>query len=206
MVSFAEHSDRTHPGNRIVCTAPSEQCEDFRGELAETIAHRRVADRLAALVQKERINLIHLNYEGLFLLAGFLKRRTGLQFFVTFGRICRKICGGNGWSTGFLDVDHLLFISPMEEARVRKLQTRHSADGTVIWGMSAPPLERRPASWPAGSRVSWEHRPDEGRGPSDRYSRKSGRNRRTAAATDRLWRGPARWRSLFRGNENAHRR
>ena len=28
-----------HIPDRIVCTAPSEQCEDFRGELAETIAH-----------------------------------------------------------------------------------------------------------------------------------------------------------------------
>ena len=121
----------------------------FAASLPRLLPTRRVADRLAALVQKERINLIHLNYEGLFLLAGFLKRRTGLPI------LChvRAHLPENLWGKWLVNrlsrnVDHLLFISPMEEARVRKLQTRHSADGTVIWNMSAPPLERRPASSP----------------------------------------------------------
>ncbi len=109
----------------------------------------RAAARLAALAREHRADLIHLNYEGLFLLAGRLKRATGLPI------AChnRAYLPENNWGRWLVrrmarSCDHLFYISPREEARVRGLAPGSLPPGDVVWNIAPEPLPRQPFSEP----------------------------------------------------------
>ena len=109
----------------------------------------RAATRLAALAREHRADLIHLNYEGLFLLAGRLKRATGLPI------AChnRAYLPENGWARWLVrrmarSCDHFFYISPREEARVRALARGSLPPGDVIWNIAPEPVPRQPFAEP----------------------------------------------------------
>ena len=99
--------------------------------------------RLATLAREHRAECIHLNYEGLFLLAGRLKRATGLPI------VChnRAHLPENGWSRWLVgrmarDCDYLFYISPQEESRVWALAGKALPPGEVLWNI-APKIPLR---------------------------------------------------------------
>lgn len=109
----------------------------------------RAADRLAALAERHGAELIHLNYEGLFLIGARLARRTGLPIVVH----CRAHLPDDAWGRwlvrrllGF--ADHLFFISPQEAARVAALAGGRTVPGEVLWNIAPEPLPRAPFADP----------------------------------------------------------
>ncbi len=106
----------------------------------------RAADRLATLARAHQAEVIHLNYEGLVLLAPALKRRTGLPLVIH----CRALLPEDAWGrwlAGRLAIaDHLFFISPNEQARVAALAER--LPGEVMWNIASAPAPRAPFADP----------------------------------------------------------
>lgn len=98
------------------------------------------AEALAGLARAHRADLVHLNYEGLFLLAGKLKRRTGLPMAIH----CRAHLPESLWGrwvarTVAREADHVFFISPQEKARFEALVGDSAVPREVVWNI-APPL------------------------------------------------------------------
>ncbi len=101
------------------------------------------ARRLAGIARDEEIDLIHANYEGLFLLVSKLRRRTGLPV-IAHSRAHMPSSRWGRWVAGSLarNVDRMLFISPNEEQRFAELVGRGTA-GEVMWNIGRPPLPRQ---------------------------------------------------------------
>lgn len=109
----------------------------------------KAARRLAYLAQSEKIGLIHANYEGLFLLAAKLKRRTGLPI-IAHSRAHMPADRWGRWVIRSLDrnVDHMLFISPNEASRFAELSSGAGTPGDVLWNIGRLPAPRRPFADP----------------------------------------------------------
>lgn len=106
----------------------------------------RAAARLAALAGDHGAQVVHLNYEGLYLLAGKLRRRLGLPM---IGH-CRAIWAEDAWGRWLARslarrVDRLFFISPQEEGQYRRLAgtVAGAAPGSVLWNIAPEPLPRQ---------------------------------------------------------------
>ncbi len=106
----------------------------------------RGARRLIETARKYRTQLIHLNYEGLFLLAPLLRRKLGIPI------VCH--CRAASMADDFLgrwlvnqlcrNVDHLFFIGPVEERRIRSMSRGRAIPGDVLWNIAPEPVPRRP--------------------------------------------------------------
>ena len=106
------------------------------------------ARRIAMIAEANRTQLIHLNYEGLFLLARRL-RRLGIPMIAH----SRAMVGANRWGRWLArslaeSVSHIFFISPQEEARFRQLLPGTNPPGGILWNISRPALPRRPFADP----------------------------------------------------------
>ena len=106
------------------------------------------AKRLAGLASLHGAQVVHLNYEGLFLLAPRLRRRTRLPLICH----CRALWPENRWGRWLArslvrHADQLLAISPQEQARIRSLLGGNvPVPVEVMWNIaSAPPA---PATLP----------------------------------------------------------
>lgn len=99
--------------------------------------------RLAHLIQAEGIDLIHANYEGLFLMVARLRRQTGVPV-VAHSRAHMPLNGWARWVARTLarNVDHMLFISPNEERRFAEL-AGPGTSGEVMWNIGRPAPPRR---------------------------------------------------------------
>ncbi len=109
----------------------------------------RAAERLDFLAHDHGAEVIHLNYEGLFLLAPLLRRRTNLPMVVH----CRALLPEDAWGRWVARrlaavADHLLFISPQEETRVRTLAAPRAIQGEVMWNIAPEPPARAPLGSP----------------------------------------------------------
>lgn len=102
------------------------------------------ARRIAELVRLHRVELIHLNYEGLFLLARRL-RRLGLPMVAHSRALWPRDAWGR-WLAASLaqSAAHIFFISPQEQARFRELHPRERPPGEILWNISRPPKARGP--------------------------------------------------------------
>ncbi len=103
------------------------------------------AERLAGLASEHGAEVIHLNYEGLFLLANRLKPRANLPM---VGH-CRALWPEDRWGRWLARslarrVDRLFFISPQEEGRFRRLSgsAGEGVAGSVMWNIAPEPLPR----------------------------------------------------------------
>ena len=121
----------------------------FAASLPRLLRLGRAADRLNAIAHQHRAQLVHLNYEGLFLLARRLKAVSGLPI------VChnRAHLPENAWGRWLVrrlsdTVDYLFFISPQEETRVRALEGGRSVEGAIVWNIAPAPGERLPFSDP----------------------------------------------------------
>lgn len=116
----------------------------FLGSAPRLLGLGTAARRLAALAAEHRAALIHLNYEGLFLLAPRLRRLTGLPL---IGH-SRTHVPENVWGRWLVrtlarELDYVFFISDQEEARFRRLEPGAPLAGTVLWNIAPEPLPRR---------------------------------------------------------------
>lgn len=97
------------------------------------------ADQIAAAARSHRAQLIHLNYEGLFLVSRSLRSRCGLPMIAH----CRALLPENAlarWLAHSLSrsVDHLFFISPQEQQRFAALAGRHAPPDDLMWNIARP--------------------------------------------------------------------
>ncbi|MGH7003094.1 MAG: glycosyltransferase family 4 protein [Alphaproteobacteria bacterium] len=106
------------------------------------------ARRIAAIAETHGTQLIHLNYEGLFLLARKL-RRLDLPM-IAHSRAMVPADGWGRWLARSLAVDaaHMFFISPQEEARFRLLHPGTAPQGDILWNITRPVQPRRPLGDP----------------------------------------------------------
>ncbi len=130
----------------IVSYAPREH-KSFKNLVATLprLAHiKKAVDTICALALSHNTQVIHLNYEGLFLMAPLLARRLGLPV-VGHSRtqIPDNIWGRWEARTLARNVRHMFFISPCEEAAFR----RHAdTPGEILWNIASPPV--RPPCFP----------------------------------------------------------
>jgi glycosyltransferase involved in cell wall biosynthesis len=112
--------------------------------LPRLVRLRRAADRLAGLARDYGAQVIHLNYEGLALLAPLLRKRTGLPM-VVHARAHMPLDPWARWLVRRLlaVADHWFFISPQEESRVCALAGDRPVPGQVLWNIAPDPLPRR---------------------------------------------------------------
>lgn len=109
----------------------------------------RATDRLAEIAARHNVGAIHLNYEGLFLLAKRLRQRLALPT-IGHSRALLPLSPWGRWLARRLagSVDQMFFISPQEEARWSELVVGHRPPGEVMWNIARAPLPRQPFSDP----------------------------------------------------------
>ncbi len=116
----------------------AEKCaRNFVASLPRLAKLPTAAAQLTALARSHRADLIHLNYEGLFLLAPKLKRRLNLPIVCH----CRALLPTNPWGRWLANklrqcADHLFFISPQEAERFAELVDHQPHRGTVVWNIA----------------------------------------------------------------------
>lgn len=108
----------------------------------------RAAKRIAEIAERHRSAVVHLNYEGLFLLATKLRQRCALPM-IGHSRAHLPVSRWAKWLARRLaaSVDHMFFISPQEESRWREL-AGNGVPGEVLWNIAREPLPRQPFSDP----------------------------------------------------------
>jgi glycosyltransferase involved in cell wall biosynthesis len=121
----------------------------FAASLPRLVKVWRATEKLLSIVESQQVEIIHLNYEGLFLIGQQLRKRTELPI------LChvRAHLPENRWGRWLVKklsraADQYFFISPQEEARVRFLESTDHLPGEVVWNISPPPpTDRRPFSF-----------------------------------------------------------
>ena len=115
----------------------------FAASLPRLLGTNQAARRLLEIAEENDVEILHLNYEGLFLLAARLRQLTSRPM------IChvRAHLPINAWSRWLVRklsraVDHYFFISPQEEERVRQLEAGRLLPGQVLWNI-APQYRKR---------------------------------------------------------------
>ena len=121
----------------------------FLGSIPRLFKLPSSVQQLALIAKNHNAQAIHLNYEGLFLLAAGLKRRTGLPL---IGH-SRTLIPENIWGRWVVrslarTVDHMFFITPQEKARFDLLCNPPYANGQVLWNIAPDPDVRGPRADP----------------------------------------------------------
>jgi glycosyltransferase involved in cell wall biosynthesis len=103
------------------------------------------ANRIIDIAGRHDSKVIHLNYEGLFLLASRLRKKSDLPM---IGH-SRAHLPQNGWARWLArklsaNVDYMFFISPQEKARWCELVGAECVPGEVLWNIARAPLPRQP--------------------------------------------------------------
>jgi glycosyltransferase involved in cell wall biosynthesis len=122
----------------------------FLIKFPEYLSLFRTYRALRSLIKANDISVVHLNYEGLWLIAPFLRRDRKLHLIVH----CRTLLPKNMWTRFIVrvlekHVDHVFFISPNEkEAFLR--YARGEVPHSVLWNIARPvfplPPEERSSS------------------------------------------------------------
>jgi len=116
-------------------------------QLARTGAAAR---RIASIAREQHIDLVHINHDGLFLLAAALKREIGLPMIMhcRAAGLADNVFGR--WLAGNLarHAQHIFFISPNEETRYRLCQQQAGPPSEVMWNIASALPGRLPLSDP----------------------------------------------------------
>ncbi len=109
----------------------------------------RAADRIAGIAREHGAGVIHLNYEGLFLLAEKLKSRIDLPV-ICHSRTHLPVSRWGRWLVRRLaeNTDYMLFISSQERDRWAELDLVGGVPGEVMWNIARAPLAREPFAGP----------------------------------------------------------
>ena len=104
----------------------------------------RAARRIAEIAHAHDAKLVHLNYEGLFLLADRLRPILNLPM-VAHSRAHLPNSRWGRWLARRLarNVSHIFFISPQEESRWAEICKDTPLSGEVMWNIARDPLPRR---------------------------------------------------------------
>lgn len=125
----------------IASYAPRDEksLKNLIASLPRLVRINQAVDRVAELARGHQAQVIHLNYEGLFLMAPLLRRRLGLPM-VGHSRtqIPNNLWGRWEARTLAKNVSHMFFISPREEEAFK----RHAdVAGEVLWNIASPPAK-----------------------------------------------------------------
>lgn len=106
----------------------------------------KAADTVAASVADHEARIIHLNYEGLFLLARKIRKRAPGVPMIAHSRAHLPETPWGRWLARSLSrsADRMFYISPQEEARFTALAGDHAPPGEVIWNIARPAPPRLP--------------------------------------------------------------
>jgi len=109
----------------------------------------RAAARIAEIGHEHAAHVVHLNYEGLFLLASRLKRHLPVPFIGHSRALLPDDRWGRWLAQGLArNVEHMFFVSPQEEGRWQKLVPDSGPPGEVLWNISREPVPRLPFAAP----------------------------------------------------------
>lgn len=109
----------------------------------------RAARQITEIARQYDSRIVHLNYEGLFMLAGRLRATLALPI-IAHSRAHLPVSPWGRWLVRQLaqNVDKMFFISPQEEARWAELATGKRVDGEVMWNIASDSLPRQPFANP----------------------------------------------------------
>jgi len=123
------------------CTGrPGASGRIFAANLPGLLHFRRGISRMLDVVNRHEPGIIHLNYEGLFLVARYLSRHLRVPL-ICHSRTIIPLDMWGRWEVRTLSnaVDYMFFISDREEARFRSLETGKGVPGEVLWNIATPP-------------------------------------------------------------------
>jgi|GEM_PF-912559 len=117
----------------------------FVASLPRLLRLRKAANIIAAAAKGHKADIVHLNYEGLFLLAKLLQKRLDLPF-VCHSRTQIPLNRWGQWVVRTLakTTNQMFFISPAEERNFRKLAGDEPFRGEVLWNIATTPEPRKP--------------------------------------------------------------
>ena len=122
---------------------------NFAATLPRFLKLRGATRKLGEVITANKIDLIHYNYEGLFVLAKLLRRQFGLPAIAhsramignnVLGRLLAKELGES--------VDHIFCISPNEFDRWNLLTSSSPTNREIMWNIARPPQPRLPLNKP----------------------------------------------------------
>lgn len=110
--------------------------KNFIANMPDLLQTARVSKQLTKLIQQYKIDIIHLNYEGLFYLGKRLKKMTGLP--VVFHS--RTLIPKNKWGSWVAktianSASHVFFISDNEKQRFASL-TKSQVPSNILWNIT----------------------------------------------------------------------
>ena len=123
----------------------SKALKNFIATLPRMRHLERAARGIADIAGRHEPKVIHLNYEGLFLLAEKMRPLLDVPF-ISHSRAHLPVSPWGRWLARKLarDVRHIFFISPQEEQRWSELATNVHVSGEVMWNIARDPLPRQP--------------------------------------------------------------
>jgi glycosyltransferase involved in cell wall biosynthesis len=131
----------------IVSFAPrtSKSGRIFLAKLPQFRRIRGCLKTLSRIAKDHEVNLVHLNHEGLFILAPSLKRRLRLPL-LCHSRILIQPNFWGRWLVRTLAdcVDHMFFISSREEEHFTVLLEKPGPPRSILWNISFEPPMREP--------------------------------------------------------------
>jgi glycosyltransferase involved in cell wall biosynthesis len=104
----------------------------------------RAAQRIEEIARLHDTALIHLNYEGLFLLAEKLRALTNVPM-IAHSRAHLPTSPWGRWLARSLarNIQYIFFISPQEESRWSEIAPLDAVQGEVMWNIARAPLPRQ---------------------------------------------------------------
>ncbi len=123
---------------------PSSQWRDLVLKLPGLMRQDKAAARVLDIARTHRAELIHLNYEGLFQLAKFIKQRSSIPIVSHFRASSLSTSMIAKFMSASLarNVDHAFFISPKEKEWFETMQPQSRLARNIVWNISPPPVRR----------------------------------------------------------------
>ncbi len=112
--------------------------KNFIASLPKMLELPKVIDKIINMVRLHKIQIIHLNYEGLFIMAKLLKQKLNIPIIChSRTQIPNDIFGRYLVKTLSKNVDHIFFISPQEKKRFCQMEIGSKVSKSVMWNISA---------------------------------------------------------------------
>ena len=132
---------QSHHMPEIFSYAPKLRVKNFKNFIAsipKMLELPKIINKIINMVKLYKIQIIHLNYEGLFIMAKLLKEKLNVPIIChSRTQIPNDIFGRYLVKTLSKNVDHIFFISPQEKKRFCRIEMGSKVSKSIMWNISA---------------------------------------------------------------------
>jgi len=137
---------QTHHLPEIFSYSPKLRVKNFKNFVAsipQMLRLPKITKKIINMVRLYKIQIIHLNYEGLFIMAKLLKEKLDIPIIChSRTQIPNDIFGRYLIKTLSNSVDHVFFISPQERKRFCKIERGSKVSKSIMWNISSENKKR----------------------------------------------------------------